>query len=399
MRKASRQASGCALTLLILYSLSKLSFLRPEAELLTGSPSQSHQSDDYQPPAATFNEGNRTWKCPPEPLNIPGLFFYPALSIASRFEINRRKATPPCRPPTPLFIAFASKFCLLQQALLSYIAEGWPPSQIVVVDNTGSWWANLHERLTQDNHTFLNHTLLRQTYGVNIYAMPTRLSFAQLQNTLLTLARTSGWPDFYSSHQDIVIRSSIVKVGMPFYHSVLQERELHSPVPATDSTWAITFFHYDWLARTNVHAATQVGSWDVLIPWYPTDCDYYRRTRLRGYSIVDHYAGEIFDLATCLPDPETKLFLPTDAAQNANVTETLRQMGISKGEHKQGRNIWQGRERGGIADDFGPRFTELVQAGRENYRAKWGTSRCDVSLPDQSWYGTLKTALGNLLGL
>ncbi|KIV89453.1 hypothetical protein PV10_06852 [Exophiala mesophila] len=258
---------------------------------------------------------------------------------------------------------------MLEQTLLSYIAEGWPLSEIVVVDNTGSSRQNLHGLLSSDNHTFLNYTRLLQHYGVSIYRLPSRQSFAQLQNFLLELAFESQWRDFYISHQDVVVRRRFNST-LSVYQHILADRTSTAPR-------ALTWFHYDWLSRVNVHAAVEIGTWDILIPWYPADCDYYGRARLKGFPILDYYAGEFYDVASCLSDPEKMLFWPPNTTEYQRVDEALKEMALEKGRNgkrsNNGRNTWQGREEHGISDDFGPRFQRMVGASRANYRQKWGT--------------------------
>jgi hypothetical protein len=51
--------------------------------------------------------------------------------------------------------------------------------------------------------------------------------------------------------------------------------------------WGCIFTAYDALVALNVKACMAVGPWDVNLPWYLSDCDYYRRLRLASYLTLD----------------------------------------------------------------------------------------------------------------
>lgn len=178
-----------------------------------------------------------------------GSFFYSrkSLDMAGRVGDSQSRAS---SLPTRLSIPFASSGSMLEQTLLSYVAEGWPLSEIVVVDNTGSSRDNLHGLLSSDDHTSLNYSRLLQKYGVSIYRLPTRQSFAQLQNFLLELAVESQWRDIYVSHQDVVVRRR-TNSTLSMYQHILTDRTSTAPR-------ALTWFNYDWLSRVNVHAAVEI---------------------------------------------------------------------------------------------------------------------------------------------
>ncbi|KAL2167254.1 hypothetical protein VTG60DRAFT_1482 [Thermothelomyces hinnuleus] len=90
----------------------------------------------------------------------------PAPRLLRAPEINR----PPRRhypEQTPLFVGFTRNWPQLLQCVVSYIAAGWPPEDIHVVENTGVMYANREGRLTLQNPFYLNHTQLRML-GVKI---------------------------------------------------------------------------------------------------------------------------------------------------------------------------------------------------------------------------------------
>lgn len=322
-------------------------------------------------------------ECSPPAVWLPGPFFYAAKSSGA-ITVPEQNLAPLCRPKTPLFISYGSGWCLLLQALLSYIGEGWPPSQIVVVENTGQSDFNAQGTINPRDPTFMNYSLLLDTYGVNIYRSPVRQTFAQMQNLLLELARERNWTDFYQSHQDIVVRG---RGSEAFYHAVLREHALAS---AHGNDWAFTFFEYDWLSHINTQSTINVGPWDFLIPWYTADCDYYSRTRHEGLKILSFSAGDIFDVAACLPDPEA-LLAPRNTTTYFLADTALRTLAQTKKHSKKGRNTWQGlQEDGTISSGFGPSYKHLVEAGRTNYFRKWHTHSCDLTYPPSSFANWVK---------
>lgn len=69
--------------------------------------------------------------------------------------------------PTPLLVGFTRNWPQLLQCVVSYIAAGWPPEEIYVVENTGVMHANRDGKLTLQNPFYLNHTQLGML-GVNV---------------------------------------------------------------------------------------------------------------------------------------------------------------------------------------------------------------------------------------
>ncbi len=79
------------------------------------------------------------------------LFHYPTTSKDDNFAISEAdyealllSIKPSLKGrDTPLFIGFTTNWLMLQQAIVSYIAAGWPPSQIYVMENTGVMDSNV----------------------------------------------------------------------------------------------------------------------------------------------------------------------------------------------------------------------------------------------------------------
>ena len=56
--------------------------------------------------------------------------------------------------------------------------------------------------------------------------------------------------------------------------------------------WGLIFTLYDILFALNMDLLKRVGDWDVNIPWYKADQDYYRRITLAGLECVEGGMGD-----------------------------------------------------------------------------------------------------------
>ena len=228
---------------------------------------------------------------------------------------------------TPLLIGFTRDWPLLLQCVSSYVAAGWPASDIYVVENTGTFGANQRRELSLQNPFFLNHTALHQL-GVNVIITPTLLSFAQLQNFYLHTALMRQWRYFFWTHQDVMVFSDedVKKKDRdhdwdhdPFAtlyeRSVGLLRYLNGPdMPP----WATHFFSYDLFTLVSRDAYLDVGGWDTQIPYYSTDCDMYLRLHWAGYWQPQSEAGLVFDVNVPLDDIGALFRLPGSHARFAS---------------------------------------------------------------------------------
>ncbi|CAJ2512046.1 Uu.00g076710.m01.CDS01 [Anthostomella pinea] len=222
---------------------------------------------------------------------------------------NNLSPVPHVEEQTPLFIGFTRNWPLLLQCVSSYVAAGWPASDIYVVENTGTFRANRQHELSLQNPFFLNHTALH-LLGVNVLATPTLLTFAQLQNYFLHTALQRNWPTFFWSHQDVLVISDedVWKKDRDHdwdhdpYATIYERcvglmRYLSGPdMPP----WGTHFFAYDQLTLVNRDAYLDVGAWDTHIPYQSADCDMYLRLHWAGYWQPQSEAGLIFDVGTAL---------------------------------------------------------------------------------------------------
>ncbi|RYP09808.1 hypothetical protein DL764_001062 [Monosporascus ibericus] len=331
---------------------------------------------------------------------------------------------------TPLLIGFTRNWPLLLQCVSSYIAAGWPPSDIFVVENTGTFFANRQRELSLQNPFFLNMTAL-EILGVNVISTPTLLTFAQLQNFYLHTAVQRGWEHFFWSHQDVIVFSDedVKKKDRDHdwdtdpYATIYERavgllRYLNGPdMPP----WSTHFFAYDHLTLVKRDAFLEVGAWDTQIPFYATDCDMYLRLHWAGYWQPQSEAGLIFDVNTVLDDIGALFQLPgshasfrgdpvfEDKSRPGQEAEMQRELDMRGWVDKHGetwvhlvetagrmqevkyqqkgllRNTWQTRQEGGFGEPFyrDPRGFEqaqqiMIDAGRRVFAEKWGHRGCDL---------------------
>jgi hypothetical protein len=175
------------------------------------------------------------------------------------------------RPPmphvgesTPLFIGFTRSWRLLQQTVVGYITARWPPSDIYVIENTGTMNSDKHGRLSLQNPFYLDYHRLVHIFGVNVITTPTLLTFTQLQNFFLYTALDKGFEHFFWGHMDV---AALSEEDLESYESLYKRtveilRETMADDYARDKggkpgAWAIRFFAYDRLALVNVQLLKQ----------------------------------------------------------------------------------------------------------------------------------------------
>jgi hypothetical protein len=131
----------------------------------------------------------------------------------------------------------------------------------------------------------------------------------------------------------------------------------------TTDRWAFGWYHYDYLSLVNVLAASLIGQWDVDIPYYNSDCDYYTRSRLHWFQIFDFKVGHIVDVDSILPNARQQLF----NGSYDDVYGRLRQLEEQKKRKRASQRFWQ-------RWDSARQIT--INAGRQVYKKKWGTDTC-----------------------
>ncbi|THV75848.1 hypothetical protein D6D28_01542 [Aureobasidium pullulans] len=331
------------------------------------------------------------------PMDNPLLLYYPELPESG----TRSRIQPPyinkpqnSRPRVPLFISFARNNAMLLQTLHSYISSGWPASDIIIIDNSGTMDANPLSLLSTSNPFYLDYKTLRAAYGVSILQTPTLLSFSQLQNFYIRTAITMGWQYFFWSHMDIVVLPTSTQPYKSFYAQVLQVLSNVTTLSETGQPWALRFFNYDFLTLVNVEAMKAIGHWDTFIPYYASDCDFYSRVYASNYDTPESVkvtAGKIFDMPSLIPDFAAKISaIYTSSGVNEKAYPALtwelekaqRFKDADQGAH---RNSWQGQQKGGQgemwtydAERFERAWWMISRAGGKVYREKWGRGDCEL---------------------
>lgn len=269
-------------------------------------------------------------------------------------EILAANHPPPDAPSTPLFIGFTRNWLLLQQSVVSYIAAGWPATDIYVVDNSGTMDSNKLNLLSLQNPFFVNCTRLDQL-GVHVLTTPALLSFSQLQNYFLWTAIEKGWDHYWWSHMDSVVVSWEDRVPyMSLHQNIL--KDWHEVSSVQPRKWGLKFFRYDRLALVNVVAYKDVGGWDAHIPFYNSDCDFHGRLIMRGWTLPEVAVGHIFDVGGSIPDLIDLFPASKDEELNSpRHKKLLKDLGVidnNKHGTSIGRNFWQSQQRGGKGEPF-----------------------------------------------
>jgi hypothetical protein len=370
---------------------------KPTEEAPDPTQDVSQPTDDIPKPSPSPVYKNVTAKPSSKPI---GEYFPIAAKARSRRDLP---TVPPWNKPprwhgrekTPLFIGFTRNWPLLQQAVVGYITAGWPPEDIIVVENTGVMDANEMAKLTLQNPFYLDHHRLKDIFGVKVMVAPVLYTFAQLQNFYLYEAIKNKWPHYFWSHMDVMPQSREDREPFKsFYKGVVDAvRESEKPGFAKDDKgrtgrWALRFFAYDWLTMMNTAIMEEIGGWDTMISYYTTDCDMYERMRMLNLSTDGVDVGNVWDMYESLPDLSV-LYREGDTRNSSTwheMQDMFKKMQDDKNDGaKHPRNDWQITQTGGQGE---PYYRDLegfaealeinVQAGIQVYQSKWGKAPCGL---------------------
>ena len=226
--------------------------------------------------------------------------------------------------------------------VVSYITSGWPPEDIYIVENTGTFDANKNGLLTSQNPFYMDYNRLTNIFGVNVVTMPSLQSFAQLQNFYLSEAIDNNLSYYFWAHMDTVPQTHEDATPYKSLYQIAVDviRESMAPDFRVDEktgkpeNWAIRFFSYDWLALVKTEAYQKVGAWDSMISYYGTDCDMHSRLGMGGWTTPIADAGKVFDVGKSLEDLEVLFRRKKKAgvAKREGPIEGEKQM-VTVGEH------------------------------------------------------------------
>ena len=280
------------------------------------APSQPQPPPPPDPPELKHHPLYKSAKSDPIPPPLPEYF---PLAATAKSSADLPPVPSWNKPPEPhvpestrLYIGFTRYWPLLQQVVVSYITAGWPPEDIYVVENTGTFDANKHGLLTSQNPFYLDYHRLTDIFGVNVITMPSLQSFAQLQNFYLSEAVNNNLTHYFWAHMDTVAVSHEDTKPYKSLYSIAVDTIRESFAPGfrrdkktgKEGRWGIRFFAYDWLALVNVASYVEVGGWDTMISYYGTDCDMHERLGMAGLVNPIADAGMVYDVGKSLPDLE-----------------------------------------------------------------------------------------------
>lgn len=413
-RKCARSEGPCSMSKFKLFILLCFSFVLGIVSIRFFDRSSWPSGNPREATNATWPISS-VWPVLGETGSEPHLYF-PAQGSSFAPAVATYNLPPRQRPRTPLFIPFTRNNAMMKQSVLGYIASGWPREDIIILDNSGTLDANSKKLLSPSNPFFLDYDLFRTRYGVSILRTPVLLNFAQLQNFMLDMALRRDWKYYFWSHMDVGIISS--EEDTPYkslYAKVLEVLEQAiSSSESGKSKWGVKFFNFDYLSLNNVDVWRKVGQWDVFIPYYATDCDFYERLRMLGFTTDEVQVGHIFDVANNVTDPETKFF-PSASSTAKNpprrrfgnaekrdgdkdshdekpnsdrfkaLLAELKVFEEEKKANSKGRNTWQNKQKGGQGEPwtydpagFQSAWWQMAEAGRKLYKSKWGTGECNL---------------------
>ncbi|KAI0161196.1 hypothetical protein GGR57DRAFT_350620 [Xylariaceae sp. FL1272] len=331
----------------------------------------------------------------PKPVDdhFPWLTYNGHKSKGAPIPPNNRPPLPHVDESTPLLVGFTHNWPMLLQCVSSYIAAGWPPGDIYVVENTGVFSANQRGDLSLQNQFFLNHTALHQL-GVNVLIAPTLLSFAQLQNFFLHTALQRDWRNFFWTHQDVIVFSDEDvrrkdrdhdwdhdPFATMYERSIGLMRYLNGPEMPP---WSTHFFSYDHFTLVNRDAYLEVGAWDTHIPFFATDCDMYLRLHWAGYWQPQSESGLVFDVNRPLKDIGALFRIP---GAHARFEDDPVFAGHDQKRPHREAELKREEDMYSWVDKEGETYTHLIEVAGRMQELKWADTETAGSVWKEHQYG------------
>ena len=112
---------------------------------------------------------------------------------------------------------------------------------------------------------------------VKIYTPNKSLSFAKAMNIFQKIG--------IAKNCDVVMYMHTDAEALPGTPEKLLE--LIAELKNNNRKWGVVFTNYDTLAAYNIEAIKEVGHYDINLPFYYTDCDWYLRIRQAGYEMIN----------------------------------------------------------------------------------------------------------------
>lgn len=134
----------------------------------------------------------------------------------------------------------------------------------------------LHDRLVLVDNSPPEGALDPAAWPGRVLRPPVPLSYSQTQNLLQGLLLGGRAEALVFAHSDMACEAHALQ-------RLLRALDrLERQVPG----WGVVFTRYDVLAAFHRRAVERVGPWDVALPWYSSDMDWYHRVDLAGLRIV-----------------------------------------------------------------------------------------------------------------
>jgi hypothetical protein len=178
-------------------------------------------------------------------------------------RVNVQRSVEPEAPSSRAFtymlgIGFVNRADLLHNALRS-VEPYW--SHSIVIDNSKN------SELSSDS----------VAASVEVLHPPVPYSFSQTMNVMHRLGAERKREVIMFLHNDAEVRPGTMERFLHRIGTLLHE----------ERRWGAVLTQYQSLVAFNMAAVREVGPWDIQLPQYFSDNDYYRRLRLAGYEIVE----------------------------------------------------------------------------------------------------------------
>jgi GT2 family glycosyltransferase len=119
--------------------------------------------------------------------------------------------------------------------------------------------------------------LVRWLPPVKVFRPPVPFLFAQTMNWALEETLRRGKTLCIHMHNDAIIPDGACEKLLEYAHTV----------QSTRSRWGVIFTHYDVLCAYNPRVYEAIGGFDLNLPWYFSDNDYFRRVELAGWDKIN----------------------------------------------------------------------------------------------------------------
>ena len=119
----------------------------------------------------------------------------------------------------------------------------------------------------------------RKLWPIKVIRVPrlAPLTFSQTMNYLQNTARARKCEACLFMHNDAEAHPGTAERFLAVIAEALRAQR----------PWGAAFTNYDTLAAFNMQAVRETGPWDINLPQYYSDNDYYRRLRLAGFEIIE----------------------------------------------------------------------------------------------------------------